>query len=70
MTNEETILKKDLIYWIDKDFIQDRAISLFGKKFSEEEIVQVTKYIESGLAYSVFDIIDIALKETKEDSLI
>jgi len=70
MTNEETILKKDLIYWIDKDFIQDRAISLFGKEFSEEEIVQVTKYIESGLAYSVFDIIDIALKETKEDSLI
>lgn len=61
--DEETISKKDLIYWIDKEFVQFRAKSLFGKEFSEDEIVLATKYIESGLAFSVFEIIDIALRE-------
>ena len=65
LEKEESIPKKELIYWIDKEFVQSRALSLFGREFSDEEINQTTKLIESGLAYSVFEIIDIDLKETK-----
>lgn len=68
--SKESILKEDLIYWIDKEFLQERAVTLFGKELNVDEIIQTTKYIESGLSYSAFDIIDIALRETKEDNLV
>lgn len=67
MLNEDVFLRKDLIYWIDKEFVQSRAFDLFGREFSEEEINQTTKYIEWGLSISVFDVIDIALKETNNN---
>ena len=64
MLNEDVFRRKDLIYWIDREFVQFRAFDSFGRKFSDEEIKQATKYIEWGLSTSVFDVIDIALKET------
>lgn len=67
--DEETIIMKDLIYWIDKEFVQARAISLFGREFSADEMIQVTKYIDSGLAFSVFEIIDIALREVDSSEI-
>lgn len=63
MLNEDVFRRKDLIYWIDREFVQARALSLFAREFSDEEIIQATKYIEWGLSTAVFEVIDIALKE-------
>lgn len=69
MLDNDLFSHKDLIYWIDREFVQHRAFELFGREFSDEEIRQVIKYIESGLSASVFDVIDIALREVKEKNL-
>jgi hypothetical protein len=64
---EETIARDKIVYWIDKEFVQAKSNELFGRELNEAEIIQTTKYIESGLSFSIFEIIDIALKETVED---
>ena len=69
MLSEDVFPRKDLIYRIDREFVQARALFLFGREFSDEEIDQTTKYIEWGLSTAVFDVIDIALKETRTDNL-
>ena len=45
----EQINKDDLIYWIDKDFVQNTAQERIGRSLSDEEITQLTKMIENGL---------------------
>jgi hypothetical protein len=69
VASKESILKEDLIYWIDKEFLQERAMTLFGRELTANEIQETTKYIEWGLSASVFEVIDIALKETRMDNL-
>jgi hypothetical protein len=69
MLNNDVILKRDLIYWIDKEFVQSWAFDLFGREFSDEERNKAIEYIEWGLSASVFDVIDIALKETMSNLL-
>ncbi|HMS40930.1 MAG TPA: hypothetical protein PKE69_11935 [Pyrinomonadaceae bacterium] len=56
----------ELIYWIDKEFVQYRAKHLLGRELTDEEIRETTKLIEYGLGASVFEIIDIAIDETSE----
>jgi hypothetical protein len=69
-TNEMNYLKKDeIIYWIDKEFLQWRATELVGRELDEEEIARATKYIEWGLSASVFEVIDIAIDETMSEKL-
>lgn len=54
----------ELIYWIDKEFVQERAKTRLGRELTDDEIRQTTKFIEYGLGWSVFEIIDIAIDET------
>jgi hypothetical protein len=68
--NEMNYLKKDeIIYWIDKEFLQWRASELIGRELDEEEIARTTKFIEWGLSASAFDVIDIAIGETMSEKL-
>jgi hypothetical protein len=54
----EQINKDDLIYWIDKDFVQNTAQERIGRNLTEEEILQLTKMIEFGL----WDAVNISVK--------
>ena len=45
----EYIDRDKLIYWIDKDFVQDTAQDRIGRSLSDEEISQLTKLVEFGL---------------------
>lgn len=45
----EQINRDELIYWIDKDFVQNAAQERIGRNLSEEEILQLSKMIENGL---------------------
>jgi hypothetical protein len=67
--SNDYISRENIVYWIEKGFVQDRAMHLFGRELSDEELDRTKKYIEWGLSASVFDIIDIALKETKNDKI-
>lgn len=60
--------KQELIYWIDKWFVQEVAQINIGRKMNDEELRQFTKLIEFGLWDLVFDTIEIAIDEvTKVD---
>lgn len=52
----EYIKKDELIYWIDKWFIQETAKDKIGRELSEDEIAAVTESIEWGLWHSVYDV--------------
>lgn len=39
----------DLVYWIDKDFVQQEAQGRIGRDLNDEEISQLTKMLENGL---------------------
>ena len=54
----EQINKDDLIYWIDKDFVQETAQARIGRSLNDEEISQITKMIESGL----WEVVNISVK--------
>jgi len=45
----EQINKDDLIYWIDKQFVQEMAQERIGRSLDEEEITQLTKMVEFGM---------------------
>jgi hypothetical protein len=62
----EQINKDDLIYWIDKDFVQDTAQERIGRSLNDEEISQFTKLIEFGLWDAVYDIVKIAIDEVNQ----
>ena len=54
----EQINTDDLIYWIDKDFVQNTAQERIGRNLNEEEITQLTKMVEFGL----WDAVNISVK--------
>lgn len=45
----EQLNKDDLIYWIDKDFVQQTTQERIGRNLNDEEITQLTKMVEFGL---------------------
>ena len=53
----EQINADDLIYWIDKDFVQQNAQNRIGRNLTDEEISQLTKMIEFGL----WDVVNISI---------
>jgi hypothetical protein len=61
--SDRKIPMNELIYWIDKEFVQWRANEIIGREMDDEEIERTTKFIEHGLAGSVFEIIDISINE-------
>jgi hypothetical protein len=62
----EQINKDDLIYWIDKDFVQNTALERIGRSLNDEEIIQLTKLVEFGLWDAVYDTVKIAIDEVNQ----
>lgn len=62
----EQVNKDDLIYWIDKDFVQHTAQGEIGRSLSDEELRQFTKLIEFGLWDVVYDTVKIAIDEVSQ----
>lgn len=54
----EQINTDDLIYWIDRDFVQQTAQERIGRNLDDEEISQLTKMVENGL----WEVVNISLK--------
>jgi len=65
--NEINFINRDkLIYWIDKDFVQDTAQARIGRSLNDQEISQLTKLVEFGLWDAVFDTVKIAIDEVNQ----
>jgi len=54
----EQINTDELIYWIDKRFVQETAQERIGRSLNDEEIAQLAKMVESGL----WEAVNISLK--------
>jgi hypothetical protein len=59
----------ELIYWIDKEFVQWRASELLGRELDEDEVERTTEFIEWGLSLSALEVIDIAINETIQEKI-
>lgn len=60
----EQLNTDDLIYWIDKDFVQNTAQERIGRNLNDEEITRLTKMVEFGLWDAVYDTVKIAIDES------
>ncbi|HEX8652314.1 MAG TPA: hypothetical protein VF708_15985 [Pyrinomonadaceae bacterium] len=60
------INRKDLIYWIDKQFVQETAQERIGRGLNEEELNRLMKLVEFGLWNVVFDTVKIAIDEVNQ----
>lgn len=63
----EQINTEDLIYWIDKDFVQNTAQERIGRSLNDEEIIQLTKMVEFGLWDVVYNTVKIAIDEVSQE---
>lgn len=54
----EQINTDELIYWIDRQFVQETAQERIGRNLNDEEIAQLTKMVENGL----WEAVNISLK--------
>lgn len=63
----EQINRDKLIYWIDKDFVQETAQSRIGRSLNDDELSQITKLIEFGLWDAVFDTVKIGIDEVTQN---
>jgi hypothetical protein len=54
----EQVNTDELIYWIDKQFVQETAQTRIGRNLNDEEIAQLTKMVENGL----WEAVNISLK--------
>ena len=64
----EQLNKDNLIYWIDKDFVQNIAQERIGRSLNDEEIAQLTKLVEFGLWDAVYNTIKIAVDEVTKNN--
>ncbi len=58
---DDFISREELIYWVDKTFVQETAQVTIGRDLSDEELVKFTKLLEFGLWDAVFDTIKVAI---------
>ena len=63
VNNRDYLKREELIYWVDKTFVQETAQATIGRDLSDAELVKFTKLLEFGLWDSVFDTIKIAIDE-------
>lgn len=69
-TNSEDYLKKDdLIYWVDKWFVQEIAKDRIGRELTEDELDKFTESMEWGLCESVFEVTRIAIDLATEKEI-
>ncbi len=64
--SSDFINKEELIYWIDKQFVQETAQARIGRSLNDEELTQLTKLVEYGLWDAVFDTVKIAIDEVNQ----
>lgn len=62
----EQIDRDNLIYWIDRDFVQNTAQKRIGRNLTDDEIAQLTKLVEFGLWDVVYDTVKIAIDEVSQ----
>ena len=62
----EQINTDKLIYWIDKDFVQNAAQERIGRNLNDDEILQLTKMIENGLWEAVNISVKTAIDEVSQ----
>lgn len=66
-TNEtDFINREELIYWIDKQFVQETAQARIGRGLNDEELVQLTKMVEFGLWDAVSISLNAAIDEVNQ----
>lgn len=66
MIEIDSIKRDELIYWIDKSFVQETAKDRIGRELNEEELRKFTKMIEFGLWDPVWQTIRVAIDESVE----
>jgi hypothetical protein len=57
----EYLRREELIYWVDKDFVQEIAKNRIGRELNEAEMAHFTESMEWGLWESVFEVTKIAI---------
>ena len=62
----EQINTNELIYWIDKRFVQEAAQERIGRSLNDEEIAQLTKMVENGLWEAVNISVKTAIDEVTQ----
>ena len=62
----EQLNTDDLIYWIDKDFVQNTAQERIGRSLNDEELTRLTKMIENGLWEAVNISVETAIDEVSQ----
>lgn len=62
----EQINTDDLIYWIDKEFVQEKAQERIGRSLTDDEISQLTKMIEFGLWEAINISVETAINDVTE----
>lgn len=67
MIETDSIKKDELIYWIDKWFVQEIAKDRIGRELNEYELQRFTKMIEFGLLDAVMESTRSALDFIVED---
>ncbi len=68
LKTSELSKETELIYWIDKWFVQETAQDRIGRNLNDEELARFTKLLEFGLWDVVFDTIKIAIDEVAENN--
>lgn len=58
--------REDIIYWVDKFFVQELAKDRIGRELDEDELMRFTKSLEWGLWDAVFDTTNVAIDLTVE----
>lgn len=53
--------RENLLYWIDKWFVQEVSKQEIGRELNEDEIAHVTKSLEWGLWDSVYEVTKTAI---------
>jgi hypothetical protein len=63
----EQINTDELIYWIDRQFVQETALERIGRNLNDEELTQLTKMVEFGLWDAVNISVKTAIDEVDQD---
>lgn len=63
VTTPEYFNKEELIYWIDKQFVQETAQARIGRSLNDEELDDLTKLVENGLWNVVYNTVKTAIDE-------
>lgn len=58
---QKKLANNEILYWIDKWFVQETAKQKIGRELTEDEIASVINSLEWGLWDSVYEVTKIAI---------